>query len=78
MNNISKIVVAVAAGAAAGVVLGILIAPDKGTETRKKINEGSKKLADNFRYRYRKGKEELNDLKEDIEKTISEKVGEFV
>lgn len=34
-----KILVGVLAGAAAGTLLGILIAPDKGSETRKKITK---------------------------------------
>jgi gas vesicle protein len=44
MNNSGKILAAVAAGIAAGAVLGILFAPDKGTETRKKIADQGKKL----------------------------------
>ncbi|MES2799246.1 MAG: YtxH domain-containing protein [Bacteroidota bacterium] len=36
-NNTGKIIGAVLAGVAIGGVLGILFAPDKGSETRKKI-----------------------------------------
>lgn len=43
MNRTGKIITAFAAGAAAGAVLGILFAPGKGRETRKKINEQGKK-----------------------------------
>ncbi|MBL7914132.1 MAG: YtxH domain-containing protein [Bacteroidia bacterium] len=46
MGNNSKILLALLAGAAAGVAIGILIAPDKGSESRKKITDTAKKLAD--------------------------------
>ena len=39
MSKSGKILVAVAAGIAAGAVLGILFAPGKGSETRKKLNK---------------------------------------
>ena len=35
-----KIVVGVLAGVAVGALLGVLFAPDKGSETRKKISKG--------------------------------------
>ena len=40
MNN-SKVLVGLFAGVAIGATLGILFAPDKGTETRKKIKDKS-------------------------------------
>lgn len=78
MNTTGKILIAVAAGAAAGVILGVLFAPESGEKTRNKISEEGKKLADNLAYRFRRGKEKLNDLKDEIKDTVKEKVGEFV
>ena len=46
MNKTGKIVTAVAAGAAAGAILGVLFAPDKGSETRRKISDQGKKISD--------------------------------
>jgi gas vesicle protein len=77
MNNSGKIIAAAAAGIAAGAVLGILFAPDKGSETRKKITDQGKKLADDVKSRIKNGKEKMNKLAEDIEKTVKEKVQEF-
>ncbi len=59
MNNTGKIVTALAAGAAAGAILGILFAPGKGSETRKKISDAGKKLAEGVENNFKKGKEKL-------------------
>jgi gas vesicle protein len=77
MNTSGKILAAVVAGIAAGAVLGILFAPDKGSETRRKLNEQGKKFADDVKDKFSKGKDKFKDLKEDIEKTVREKVEEF-
>jgi len=61
MKNTSKILIALGAGVAIGGVLGILFAPDKGSETRHKIAEGSKKLADNFKRKIKSGNEKLQE-----------------
>jgi len=44
-----KVLSSVLAGAAAGAILGILFAPDKGTETRRKIAEKGADLADSVK-----------------------------
>lgn len=78
MNNNSKILIAVAAGMAAGAVLGILFAPDKGADTRKEINDQIKKLADTIEDSFNKGKEKFHDIKEKVEQEVREKVEQFV
>jgi len=45
----SKILLGFVVGATVGVALGILFAPDKGTETRRKIVEQGDDLADNLK-----------------------------
>jgi len=37
MNSTGKVLLGILAGAAAGAILGVLLAPDKGSVTRKKI-----------------------------------------
>ncbi len=77
MNTTGKIIAAAATGAAIGAVIGILFAPGKGSETRKKIRDESKKLTDEVKDAIAKGREKLNSLKEDIEQTIREKTEQF-
>jgi gas vesicle protein len=63
-----KIILGVLAGAAAGAIIGILFAPDKGNETRKKIVHKGEEYVDNL-------KEKVNGLLRDGKKkheTVSE------
>ena len=61
MKNTSKILVALGAGLAIGGVLGILFAPEKGSVTRHKIAEGSKKFTDKIKAKVRTGKEKMEE-----------------
>ena len=49
MNSTSKIIAATLAGVATGALLGLLFAPDKGEETRRKISEKYTDLSDTIR-----------------------------
>lgn len=62
-NDTGKIIMALLVGAAAGAALGILFAPDKGTETRKKIVDGATDLANSLKD---KGMDAFNDLKDKV------------
>ncbi len=44
MNNTTKVILGVAVGALAGAVTGLLLAPDDGAKTRKKITKETDKL----------------------------------
>jgi gas vesicle protein len=67
MNNSGKIIAAFIIGAAVGAAFGILYAPDKGSETRKKINEEGKKMSDAIKDKFNKMKEKMNAVKDDME-----------
>lgn len=67
MKTSDRILVAVATGIVAGAILGILFAPDKGSEIRKKLNKKRRKPADEVNDTIRKGKEAFNDLKTNMD-----------
>jgi gas vesicle protein len=61
MNSTGKFILGVLGAAAAGTVVGLLIAPDKGSETRKKIVESIGKLAIDAANVLQSGKQQLSD-----------------
>ena len=72
-----KLVTGVLAGAAAGAILGILLAPDKGSETRKKIakkgndlsgsvKDGIEKIGDSINNKYQNIKGDAKQMAKDV------------
>jgi gas vesicle protein len=74
MNDNSKVVVALLAGLAAGAALGILFAPEKGTETRDKLTESLKKLGDSIRDTAATEIDNLVGLKDKVVENIKSKI----
>lgn len=58
----TTLLVTVLGAAAAGVAVGLLIAPDKGTETRRKISEKTDDWRSQVNSFIKTGKEYFNDL----------------
>ena len=77
MSSTGKFIAGLAAGVLAGVALGILFAPDKGSETRRKLKEKGKGLADDLKEAFEQGMEKLSDLKDDLEQSIKDKTEKF-
>ncbi|MFD1629614.1 YtxH domain-containing protein [Pseudopedobacter beijingensis] len=74
MTDNTKTAIALLAGLAAGAALGLLFAPDKGSETRDKISDSLKNLGDSIREKAAEEIDNLSDLKEKIVKNIKAKV----
>lgn len=75
MKADSKILLGLLAGAAIGAIAGILFAPDKGSETRKKITKNTADMGDQLKHtfndfvdtvkdKYRSAKNEVEDVAE--------------
>ena len=75
MNDNSKVLVALLAGVAAGAALGILFAPERGTETRDKLNDALKNLGDTIKDRAAEEIDNLSSLKEKIVENIKTTLG---
>lgn len=73
MENTSKVLIALGVGFIVGGVLGVLFAPDKGSEIRHKIADTSKKFTDKFKHNLKVGKEKLD---EQLNR-VNDKVEEF-
>lgn len=70
MKDNSKVIVALLAGLAAGAVLGILFAPNKGSETRDKLNQSLKDFGDAIKD---KAAENLSGIKDKVVNSIKSK-----
>ncbi len=68
MSNSGKVLLGVLAGAAAGIITGVLIAPASGRETRDNISSKTDELLVNV-------KELLNRQKQKVEDTVKGKAG---
>jgi gas vesicle protein len=64
MSENTKVLGALVLGAAAGAVLGLLFAPDKGSEIRKKIAGSAEDIIDQLTEKINEGKEALTGLKD--------------
>jgi gas vesicle protein len=68
MNDNSKVLIGLLAGLAAGAALGLLFAPEAGTDTRERLGQSIKDLGDTIK---EKAAGELGNLSELKEKVVS-------
>lgn len=73
MKDSGKVAVALLAGLAAGAVLGVLFAPDKGSDTRDKLNDSLADLGDAIKERAEEQIDQLNEFKEKVLAAVKSK-----
>jgi gas vesicle protein len=74
MKNGSKILIAAAAGLAAGALIGVLLAPEGGKETRKKIVDTGKDIVDGAKNKVFSTKNKIVEFKDDLLKKAEQPV----
>lgn len=66
----SKVVLGFLAGAAVGSILGILYAPEKGEETRRKLSDSSNDLTDSLKVKFNDFVDNLKDTYQGVKENV--------
>lgn len=76
MKDNSKVLIGLLTGLAAGAALGLLFAPEKGSETRDRLNQSLKDLGDTIRDRAADEINHLAGLKDKVVSSVKSKLHE--
>ncbi len=69
MTSTSKVILGILGAAAAGAVIGMLLAPEKGSDMRQKVKDTANDWACQLADLFAEGKSELNNMKNKAAKT---------
>ena len=77
-KDAGKTILALFAGLAAGVALGVLLAPEKGEDTRHKISDATNKITNDLRYKVLEGINKLRAKKDQYAQATSDLADEIL
>lgn len=77
MNTTTKVILGITVAAAAGAAIGMLLAPEKGTDLQKKIKVGASKWLSQFSGLLVAGKELASEFKSKAQDEVEELKSEF-
>jgi gas vesicle protein len=77
MKKSGNVIGALLLGATVGAVLGILLAPDKGSETRKKIIDGAKDFTEDIKKKAKEAADKLKSKASEASDFAEAKVDEY-
>ena len=77
MTTKSKVILGLVGAAAAGVIVGLLIAPEKGSDLRKKVKDTAGDWADHLTDLFANAKGEFDNLKNKGTKAASDAANRF-
>jgi len=66
MTTTTKVLLGIVGAAAAGVVIGLLVAPEKGSELRKKIKDNATDWAGSISDLFHSGKEKVEEVASEV------------
>jgi len=72
--NLGKIVLGTLAGLAVGAMLGVLFAPDKGSNTRKKISKKREEYAENLKEKFDEFVDAVSAKAEEFNETVEQEI----
>ena len=70
MENNTKVILSIVGAAAVGAVIGLLLAPEKGTDFRKRLSHKAYDWADQLGDLIDSGKSKLEELKADVNAVV--------
>jgi gas vesicle protein len=76
MNSTGKVVLAIIGAAAAGAIIGMLVAPEKGSDLRKRITDATGDWSNQLSSLLEQGKAQLENLKQSATQQTENVAGE--